>query len=81
MDYARRKESWDAGFRAGYYQEPPGNDQGFDHTCFIRGYAEGKGKRDGKISLYYIDELGQVQFEIKNWADHGSARFFQEITL
>ena len=81
MDYTKNKESWDAGFRAGYYQEKPGNDNGFAHDFFVSGYAEGKAKRNGKISQFFVDDLGQVQFTMKVRADHKSARYFQEIIL
>ena len=81
MDIKRSRESWDAGFRAGYYNEVPGNDYGFEKILFACGFAEGKAKREGKLSLYYVDQGGQVQFSGKGRVETISTRYYSEVIL
>ena len=81
MDYKVIKDSWDAGFRAGFYNEKPGNNAGFDRSVFNEGYAEGSRKRKGSPSKFFIDEAGQVQIDKKVRVENISARFFMEVTL
>ena len=63
------KDSWDAGFRAGYYAEKPGNDFGFEKASFasFEGYiaarvlVEGLKKAGKKLSREsLVDALGAL---------------------